>query len=127
MACMADEKKPAPPADHDRIVKLEQGLADAWFTIRQMQQIGGFADSKMLSTRAKRIEDRVERLEHDGAMHKDVTAHAVDLLGSHLTGRHGVDEKDNSPDMIFLRKIKRRLAEWADAVAQMNKRRVSAR
>jgi hypothetical protein len=121
---MADEKK--PPTDHDRIVKLEQGLADANRTIRQMQLNGGFADSKALSMRSTRIEQRLERLEFDGALHKDVTAHTVDLVTNHLTVRHGIDEKDNGPDMIFLRKIKRRLAEWAEAVAQMNKRRPGA-
>jgi hypothetical protein len=120
---MADEKKPAPPTIEQRVTKLEQALADANRTIQQMQKVGGFADSKALSMRATRIEQRLERLEFDGALHKDVTSHTVDLLTNHLIVRHGIDEKDNGPDMIFLRKIKRRLAEWADAVAQMNKRR----
>lgn len=105
------------------IATLRQALNEANRTITKMQNVGGFADSKALGLRSKRIEDRVEKLEFDNTLHKDVTAHTVDLLTNHLTDRHGIAETDNGPDMIFLRKIKRRLREWAEATGLMNKRR----
>lgn len=103
---------------------LRQKLADANYQITQMQRVGGFADSKQLGMRSQRLEERVEKLEFDGTLHKDVTAHAVDLLASHLSLRHGIDlDRDNSPDVIYFRKIKRRLREWAEATGLLDKRR----
>lgn len=102
---------------------LRSALNDAQRTITNMQRIGGFADSKTLSVRSKRIEDRVERLEYDAVMHKDVTAFTVDLVQNHLEGRHQANlDRDNSADTIMFRKIKRRLREWAEASGLMGKR-----
>lgn len=103
---------------------LRKALNDAQRTITKMQQVGGFADSKQLSMRSTRLEDRVEKLEFDGTMHKDVTAHTVDLVARHLAERHELDlDRDNSPDVIFLRKIRKRLREWAEDTGLMNSRR----
>lgn len=106
------------------IAVLRQSLNDAQRTITRMQAVGGFADSKQLSMRSERIEDRVERLEFDSTLHKDLTAHGVDLWSRHLEERHSLDlDRDNSPDVIYLRKIKRRLRVWADEVGLFGKRR----
>lgn len=116
---MADDK----PSEHQRLAKLEQGLADANRQISHMQRMGGFADSKMLSTRSTRIEDRLEKLELDNGMLKDFTAFVTEWLAKHLLERHGIAEHDNAPDSIFVRKIRRRLAEWCEKVGLMSKRR----
>lgn len=106
------------------IETLTRSLNETQRTITKMQAVGGFADSKQLGMRSQRLEERVEKLEFDGTLHKDVTAHAVDLLANHLSLRHGIDlDRDNSPDVIYFRKIKRRLREWAEACGLMDKRR----
>lgn len=107
-----------------RIETLTKSVNDAQRTITSMQRVGGFADSKQLSMRSARLEERVEKLEFDETMHQDVTAHTVDLLTKHMAERHGIDlDRDNAPDVIFLRKIRRRLREWAEDKGLMNKRR----
>lgn len=106
-----------------RIHALERLTAGQAATILKMQQVGGFADSKQLSTRSQRLEDRVQVLEFNDVLHQDVTAHQVELLKNHLLVRHGIAESDNGPDMIFLRKTLRRLREWAEDKGLMNKRR----
>ncbi len=107
-----------------QIDTLTRSLNEANRTITKMQAVGGFADSKQLSTRSQRLEDRVEKLEFDGVMHQDVTAHTVDLMSRHLHERHDLDlDRDNSPDVIFLRKIRKRLRDWAEDKGLMSKRR----
>jgi len=118
---LGDDRKPA--TDHDRIVKLEQQLHEMQKTMNTMQRVGGFADSKTLSMRSTRIEERLERLEFDGKMVQDFTGLATDWMARHLHERHAIAETDNAPDSIFVRKIRRRLAEWADKVGLMSKRR----
>jgi hypothetical protein len=117
---MSDEKQPT--ADQ-RIAKLEQGLKDANWQIAQMQRMGGFADSKTLSMRSTRIEERLEKVELDGSMLKDFTGLVTDWMARHLHERHGISEHDNAPDSIFVRKVRRRLAEWAEKCGLMGKRR----
>jgi hypothetical protein len=98
-----------------QIAALRKTIDEQQRTITRMQSVGGFADSKQLSTRSQRLEDRVERLEFDSVMHQDVTAHTVDLMSRHLHERHDLDlDRDNSPDVIFLRKIRKRLRDWAE-------------
>lgn len=107
-----------------QIDTLTRSLNEANRTITKMQAVGGFADSKQLSMRSARLEERVEKLEFDETMHQDVTAHTVDLLTRHMGERHGLDlDRDNAPDVIFLRKIRKRLREWAEDKGLMNKRR----
>lgn len=107
-------KEPTLAQAMQEIQSLRAAVNDANRTITQMQKIGGFADSKTLSQRSTRLEQRVEKLEFDGTLHKDLTAHLVDLLTKHLTERHDLPDTDNGTDMIFLRKIKRRLRESDD-------------
>ena len=107
-----------------QIAALRKTTDDQQRTITRMQSVGGFADSKTLSVRSQRIEDRVERLEFDATMAKDVTAYSADLMSRHLGERHELDlDRDNSPDVIFLRKIRKRLREWAEDSGLMGKRR----
>ena len=113
----------AKPTDQDRIAKLEQLMRDQQFQISTMQRVGGFADSKTLGIRCTRIEDRLERAELDGKMLKDFAGLATDWMARHLHERHGISENDNQADSIFVRKIRRRLAEWAEKVGLMTKRR----
>lgn len=125
---MANEKKPAEPsAFQQQIDKLTRDLADAWKQIHNMQRNGGFADSKMLSARATRIEQRVESLELDGEMLRDGTSLCHELLGEHLRDRHNADlEKDDDHDVLPWRKWRRRIREWNDKRNAGSKRRAVA-
>lgn len=115
--------KPTLEQAFEQIAKLRQDLGDANRQIMFMQRMGGFADSKALSVRATRIEDRLERLETDTTMLKDITGHVADWVARHLLDRHGVEERDNGTDSILSRKVRRRLAEWLDKTGLMGKRR----
>ncbi len=117
------DEKPTLEQAFKEIAKLRQDLADANRQILQMQRVGGFADSKQLSLRSTRLEDRVEKLETDSSMLKDVAGIVADWMARHLLERHQVNDTDNSPDSILMRKVRRRLAEWADKAGLMNKRR----
>jgi hypothetical protein len=117
---MADAKK---PTDQERIAQLEQQLRDLQSQIFVMQRMGGFADAKTLGIRCTRIEERLEREETDGLMLKDLAGLATEWMVQHLRDRHDVAESDNRADSIFVRKIRRRLAEWAEKVGLMSKRR----
>jgi hypothetical protein len=119
---MADDKKPELTTEQ-RLVKLERDYADALFQIRRMQNMGGFADSKTLSMRSLRIEERTEKTEFDIEMLKDVTALLTEQASQHLVERHQMAERDNTPDAISIRKIRRRLVEWAEKRGLMDKRR----
>lgn len=117
-------KEPTLAQAMQEIASLRAAVNDANRTITQMQKVGGFADSKALGQRSTRLEGRIEVLERDMTMHKDVTAHLVDFLSKHLEERHDVNlDTSNSPDVIFYRKIKRRLREWAEVCGLMGKRR----
>lgn len=117
---MADAAK---PTDQDRIAKLEQLVKDQQFQISTMQRMGGFADAKTLGIRCTRIEERLAATELDGSMLKDFTGLAADWMARHLHERHAIAETDNQADSIFVRKIRRRLAEWAEKVGLMGQRR----
>lgn len=117
---MADAKK---PTDQERIAKLEHQLRELQSQISTMQRMGGFADSKTLGVRCARIEERLERGETDGLMLKDLAGLATEWMVQHLRDRHDVAETDNRADSIFVRKIRRRLAEWAEKVGLMSRRR----
>lgn len=120
---MAYEKKLPLTTDQQRIAKLENEVRAMNLQLRQMLHTGGFADSKTLSQRSARIEERVEKLELDGTMLKDIAGMLADWLAKHLLERHAVPEQDNSPDSIIFRKIRRRLAEWLEKRGLMDKRR----
>lgn len=117
------DEKPTLESAFAQIAKLRQDLVDANWQIRNMQKNGGFADSKALSIRSTRIEERVQTLETDSSMLQDVAGLVAEQMGRHLFERHGIAESDNQPDSIFVRKIRRRLAEWADKNGLMGKRR----
>ena len=118
---MADKKPPQGSAE-DQLKLVFAMLKDQQFQITQMQRMGGFADSKALSMRSTRLEDRTESLEFDVAMLKDLSGLTVVALGEHLK-RHGVDlVSDNTPDTLSFRKIMRRVREWADKNGLMKKR-----
>jgi hypothetical protein len=117
------DEKPTLEQAFREIAKLRQDLVDANRQILVMQRVGGFADSKALSIRSSRIEDRIELLETDNSMLKDFVGMAADWMARHLFERHAIAETDNQPDSIFVRKIRRRLAEWADKNGLMGKRR----
>ena len=122
---MGDVKTAAPATDHSaRIAKLEQLVADQARTIRFMQMQGGFADAKTIGVRCTRIEKRVELLELDGEMVKDVVAHQQTMFGEHLRDRHDADiDRDDAPDVIPWRRIRKRLREWAEKRGLMAARR----
>jgi len=98
---MGDEKK--APTDQERIAKL---------------------DSKMLGIRCHRIEQRLDMLDLDGEMLKDCLAHTNAMLGEHLRDRHDADiDRDDAPDVVPWRRIRRRMREWAEKRGLMSKRR----
>lgn len=117
------DEKPTLEQAFKEIAKLRQDLADANRQIMQMQKVGGFADSKTLSLRSTRIEERVEKLETDNTMVLDFTGMVADWMARHLLERHQVADTSNEPDSILMRKVRRRLAEWADKVGLMGKKR----
>lgn len=117
------DEKPTLEHAFQEIRKLRADLDSANRQIMAMQKVGGFADSKQLSQRSTRLEERVEKLETDSTMLLDVTGMAADWMARHLFERHAIAETDNQADSIFVRKIRRRLAEWADKAGLMGKRR----
>jgi hypothetical protein len=119
---MADQKPTLDDAIR-QIGELRQKLADQARTITFMQRQGGFADSKALSMRATRIEERIEFLELDGEMLKDVAGLHVALLEDHLKDRHDADlDRDNAIDVINFRRIRKRLHAWAEKRGLIGKR-----
>lgn len=117
------DEKPTLEQAFKEIATLRVQLAAADKQIVLMQRLGGFADSKTLSLRSSRIEERLERVELDAGMLKDFVGMAADWMTRHLIERHLIAENDNQPDSIFVRKIRRRLAEWADKTGLTGKRR----
>lgn len=113
------------PTDQERIAKLEQMLADQAREILRMQMAGGFADSRTLGIRCGRIEQRLDLLELDGEMLKDCLALQQGFVEHHLRDRHDVDniDRDDAPDVVPWRRIRRRLREWAEKRGLMTRRR----
>lgn len=92
--------------------------------VRAMQDLGGFADSKTLGMRAKRIEDRLEILEADRDMLLDVNALLLGALREHLIDRHDMDmARDNDRDGINVRKALRCVGQWAEKRGLRDKQR----
>lgn len=117
---MADDKRPALEQE---VAKLTADLANAWTQIRWMQTRGGFTDAKTHSMRSARIEERLEKVELDGEMLKDVAGIHVTLLEDHLKDRHDADlDRENSIDVISFRKIRRRMRAWAESRGLIGKR-----
>jgi hypothetical protein len=124
---MADDKKPQL-SQEQRIVTLEAGLKNAVWQIEHMQKQGGFADSKTLSMRASRIEDRLELVELDGEMLKDVAAANSEAWHNHLFDRHGsLIDQDSSIDTTAWRKMRHRIKLWAEKRGLLTKRRDGSR
>lgn len=118
---MGDKK---PLSDQDRIVRLEQLVADQARTISHMQMMGGFGDAKTVGIRCTRIEKRLDLLELDGEMLKDCLAHTNTQIGEHLRDRHDADiDRDDAPDVVPWRRIRRRMREWAEKRGLMTKRK----
>ena len=109
----------------DQQCRILAGLVDdLQFQVTHMQRMGGFADSKALSMRSTRLEERVEKLELDGDMLKDVAAGHITLLEEHLKDRHNANmERDNDFDVINWRKIRRRMREWAERRGMLGRKR----
>jgi len=111
---MADQK-PTIEEALKQVAELRRLVVDQGRMITAMQRTGGFADSKTHSMRSTRIEERLELVELDNEMLKDVAAHHVTLLEDHLRDRHDAElDRDNSIDVISFRKIRRRLHVWAE-------------
>lgn len=105
-----------------QVNKLGAQIKDLQFQITTMQRIGGFTDAKTLSMRATRIEDRLEIVERDGAMLKDLSGLTIAAFGEHLK-RHDIPlVTDNGDDTIAFRKIVRRAREWAEKAGLLKKR-----
>lgn len=116
-----DQKK---PTDQQRLNKLESSLTEAHRLIEAMRMTGGFGDSKLLSVRSTKIEERCAALELDNEMLLDVNAHLVEALHHHLGTRHSVDVvRDNTQDTIGYRKIIRRMFQWTEAKGLLKRRR----
>jgi hypothetical protein len=112
---MADGRKPEPTVE-DRLRSLAEKLGHQQRSIEWMQGLGGFADAKTLSVRSKRIEDRVEMLERDVKMLLDVAGLQASLAEALLEQKLGMNlERSNEPAVIYFRKVRRRLGEWAEA------------
>lgn len=121
---MSDKKLALTPEQQIRI--LTGRVQDMQGQIDHMLRCGGYVDSKTLSMRCTRIEERLERLEPDGEMVKDVLAHQQTLLEEHLKDRHDADMvRDNDPDVVAWRKIRRRMRDWAEKTGLMKQRDAS--
>lgn len=120
---MADGKKDGPTIEQ-RLDALTRELDWAKKQIRSMQNAGGFADSAMLSKRSNRIEQRLEKVEFDTEMLKDVAARSQSLLEDHLRDRHDADlNRDDAIDVRNWRWIRNRMKEWAEKRGLMDKKR----
>lgn len=112
---MADKGEPSLADVLKEVASLRGQLTDMNRQITAMQRMGGFSDSKTVGVRCTRIEARVEALEIDGEMLKDVAGLHVTLLEDHLKDRHDADlDRDNAIDTISFRKIRRRMRLWAE-------------
>lgn len=119
---MGEQKK--QPSDQERMASLEQVVADQARTIARMQLVGGFADSKTLGVRCKRIEDRLELVEFDGEMLKDVAGGTVGLLEVHMRDRHDANfNRLDGNDVGAWCRVKHRMRQWAEKRGLMTKRR----
>lgn len=119
---MGEQKK--APSDQDRIAKLERLVADQAREIARMQSVGGFADSKMLGIRCRRIEERLGLVELDGEMLKDATALTAGAIEAHLEERHSANfARFDGKDVAGVARIRRRLAEWAEKRGLLNRRK----
>lgn len=106
-----------------RVLQLERINEDLKFQIKWMQTRGGFTDAKTLSARCARIEGRLEYVEHQGEALCDVAAFQVGLLEDHLQDRHDADlNHDSAIDVVFFRRIRKRLHVWAEKAGLLKKR-----
>ncbi len=113
-----------------RLRELEGKVRNQKMQLDWMRREGGFAPSKEISVRISRLEERVERAETDSEMHGDVAGLAVRYMEEHLKDRHGADlDRDDDPDVVNYRRLRKRLREWAEKVGLLARRRdlVSAR
>lgn len=118
---MAEEMRGAA---EQRLTMLEASVKNAHWQIERMQKLGGFTDAKTLSMRATRIEERLEVVEFDGEMLKDVVAYNAEAWEDHLKDRHDSDiVRDSAIDTTKWRQIRHRLRVWAEKRGLVNKRR----
>ncbi len=103
------------PTVEQQLNQLRSRLDVADRRIAGMLTTGGFADSKTLSMRSTRLEDRVAVLERDNRMLLDIAGLQASFIEEHLATEHGLDvNKSNAASVIWMRKVKRRLREWAE-------------
>lgn len=106
--------KPKAAMVEDQLGRIRQIVADHTAQLRTMQKQGGFADSKTLSMRSTRLEDRVAVLERDVKLLLDLSAMQAGFIEEHLLTDHKVPQTSNEASSIWMRKVKRRLREWAE-------------
>lgn len=120
---MTEPKKPEPTLEQ-RVSKLAVELSDALHQIKWMQSRGGFTDAKTHSMRALRLEQRLEVIETKTEAILDVDADLVRLLENHLEDRHDADlVREDSTDVISLRRIKKRLGTMMERLGLAKKQR----
>lgn len=118
------EPKKQPP-DHERIASLERQVRDLTQLVTRMQLVGGFADSKSIGIRCANMEKRLDLVELDGEMLKDVSAFQVSFVEHHLRDRHDVAgiDRDDAWDVVPFRRIRQRMRIWAEKRGFMTKRK----
>ena len=120
---LADAKNHDKPTVDHRLDTLSRELQSAWKQIRAMQASGGFADSMMISRRSARIEARLEKVEFDGEMLKDVASRTQGLLEDHLRDRHNaLLDRDDDIDVRNWRWIRNRMKVWFEKRGLLDKR-----
>lgn len=124
---MADEKKLELTIEQ-RMTKLTSDLQMARQDIDWMKTRGGFTDAKTHSMRAARIEQRLELVELDSEMLKDVSSANLEAWQDHLQDRHDCHvERDSAIDATAWRKMRHRLKTWMQKRGLLTKRREDVR
>jgi hypothetical protein len=91
-------QEPRKNQQPDRLAKLQSEIGMLQHQVKRLELAGGFADSKTLSKRCLRIEQRLEKLERlaerqtiqvEGWMR--AAKCLVSALSDHLKDRHGAD------------------------------------
>ena len=120
---MSNDKKPELTLEQ-RVTKLTADLADALQQIQWMRTRGGFTDAKTHSMRSTRIEQRLELVEYDNAMLRDVITAYQEAWHDHLQDRHNsAIERDSAIDTTKWRQVRHRLKTWVEKRGLLVKRR----
>jgi hypothetical protein len=118
------------PAIEERLAALESECGRLRIDIRHMQQAGGHVDTRTLSKRCTRIEQRLEKVERplEKIEAKASAAFAsiallCSAIADHLRDRHGANlVTDQALDFHSVRQARQIMRAAGEGLAQLEKR-----